>query len=1059
VYQGIWFRHLQGLFGVTTHALAVVVAAFMGGLAAGSWALGRAADRSRRPLRLYGLLELGVAGLVPLVPLVIRGIEALYVALHPHLAGSLVLLSLLRLGLALGALLVPTLLMGGTLPALVVWMRRSAAPRAELHRDLARLYGINTLGAVAGTVLVGFVLLAQLGLWRTTLLAVAVNAAIGLWCIRRDDGSAGPPQAAASPGGEAGVAAPAPSTLLLRWSTIAFAVSGAASLAYEVAWTRVLAQIIGSSTYAFSMILSAFLLGLGAGSIALERWRGRDRAGLWGFSWAQLGIGASASLVVPLLVRLPDLQLRAFRGVEHLGGVLAVQFGLCLLVVFVPAFFMGATFPLLSGYVAGRRAEVGQVIGRLYAGNTLGGIAGSMLAGFVLLPHLGTQRTLLVSMLVNASLALGGFGLLWRAGGRAGGEPARRTRAGRARQLAAAAAAIVLFVVALRTPAWDPYALDAGLAVAGPAVAHGAPGLEVRHVSHGSDILYYREGLNANISVRQDEAQLYLKTNGKTDGTSKGDMPTQLMLGLLPSLVHPEPRRTLVIGLGTGASARAALAPTGLERLDVVEIEPAVVEAAREWFGVVNDGLFEDPRLHLWVDDARAFLLTTPERYDLIVSEPSNPWIAGVANLFAVEHYRRCAARLAPGGIVTQWLQIYAMDFDLVRMVLASMQAVFPHLAVYSFHHGDLIVLASATPLPGLEIGALAERLRAWEMEATVQRILEIDTAAGLLGFHLLDAEDVLRLVHGATTNTEDRPRLEFAAPRSLYLPTRDSNAARLVQARRRPLPGLAPGTTLRGPDYLDLARAALRARRPADAEAWAGLAARDPDTPRAAALEIGGRAAVGLGRPGEARARFEAALRLEPRRVSTTRELAELRLMQGHPLEAMTLLESTCRADSTRGADLRSCERLLDVALRMGRAGVVQRLAADLGSAPDSGRVRDEVQRARLLGLAARVCIDGGDAGRGERLARASLARNPRSTEAWRALGMLAYGAGDWREAARWWERLVEYRQTGVDVLLPLAQAYQRAGDRRRARRYVEWVLAQEPDQALARRMLAELR
>ena len=1059
VYQGVWFRELQALFGVTTHALAVVVAAFMGGLAAGSWAFGRAADRSARPLRMYGLLELGVGVLAPLVAFGIAGIERLYVALHPHLAGSLVALSFVRLVLALLVLLAPTVLMGGTLPALTVLLRRDAARRdadAALHRDLGSLYGLNTLGAVAGTALVGFVLLGQLGLVRTTLLAAVANVGVGLfslWLERRSPASVAAEIETSGSGRRAPEDRAAPEGLLVRWAILAFAVSGGLSLAYEVAWTRVLAQVIGSSTYAFSMILGGFLLGVGAGSLLLGRWKGRDEAGLWGFSAAELGIGATAALVVPLLVRLPELQLRGFAFVESMRGVLVLQFGLCLLVVLLPTLFMGATFPLVAGFVARRARDVGRDVGRLYAGNTVGGIVGSMLAGFVVLPALGTQKTLLLALGGNVLVAVVGFALLWRhERGRVAPPPGER----RPLRLAFGGVALLFVVLAFVTPPWDPYVLDAGIAIGGPEAAHGDPNPSLRIVGRGSDILYYREGLNANISVRKDESQLYLKTNGKTDGTSKGDMPTQLMLGLLPSLAHPEPRRTLVIGLGTGASARAALVP-GLARLDVVEIEPVVVEAARRYFGVVNDGLFDDPRTRIVVDDARSFLLTTPERYDIVVSEPSNPWISGVASLFSVDHYQRCADRLASGGLVAQWLQIYALRPELVQMVLASMHEVFPHLTVWSFHHGDLIVLASREPLPLFDRAAMDVRLDGWQVRDTVHRVLDVRSAAGVLGFFLLDEEDAARVASGAPLNTEDRPRLEFAAPLSLYLPTRDTNAEMLLAARRRVLPHLAPGQEWSRRDALELARAAYSARRFTDAESWVREALAEPALPRPEALTLGGETAFALREPELANTRLEEALRIEPRSAAA-RPLALVRLLQGRTAEAVSLIEVACAPQAARTPrEIESCLQLLELMLQRGRADVVLAQAQALrGALQLSGD--DPTLRSRILGMAARACVELRQPEEAANLAQQAFELNPQCTAAWRVFATLAFMEKRYPEAIEWWERCVEYRQIGPDILLPLAIAYQRTGRLEEARRHVARVLAADPKNASAQRLSREL-
>lgn len=1059
-YQAIWFRHLQSLFGVTSQAVAVVVAAFMGGLAAGSWLFGTIADRSTRPLRLYAVLELGIAASALLVPALLRVVEHVYVALHPSLGAAGPLLVLLRLGLALAALLAPTLLMGGTLPALAVLLRR-AHGRSEMEAapsDLGRLYGINTLGAVAGTALVGFVLLEHAGLFRTTLLAAAGNAVLGIVCWRVGHALRLPPP---PPGAAPAAAQPdtAGNTVLVRFAVVAFAISGGLSLAYEVVWTRVLAQIIGSSTYAFSLILTAFLLGIGLGSMAAARWARRDAAGFVGFAAAQLWIGATAAAVVPALVRLPELQWQAFAHVQSLNGVFAVQFGLCLLVVLLPALAMGATFPLVAGFVSRNHADVGRIVGRLYAGNTFGGIVGSLAAGFVLLPRIGTQHTLVVAFVGNALLALAGLMLA----ARRGLLPQRGAAAWAGRVLAVAAAGVVVWGVA--APRWDPYVLDAGLAIGGPQGARSEPGLRLRDVARGSDILFYREGRNANISVRKDESQFYLKTNGKTDGTTRGDMPTQLMLGLLPALVHPAPRQGLVIGLGTGASARAASRLPEVARLDVVEIEPAVAVAAQEYFGEVNAGLFDDPRVHVVLDDARAFLRTTREQYDFVVSEPSNPWIAGVGNLFSVDHYRRCAARMASGGILAQWLQIYAMEPDLVRMVLASMHTVFPELQVWSFHHGDLIVLASRTPLPVFDAGRIATRLTAGGALPDAARILRVESAAGLLGGFLLSSPQVAQLAQGAQLNTEDRPRLEFQAPRSLYLATRDANTAMLRAAQgtgvQWPLAGALDARAV-----CDVARGQLAAGRPQDA--WATLqtvpaeAADERDFIQAGIRLLAGDAANAAG----AATVFERLAASGDARAA--REATRLRLMQGRA-DALDLLARACDpAQLGREDDTDLALQLLEAALERRQTEPAARcllaIRTAAGPTPRDGARRtaapamDATLRARLLALSARAEYAQRNNATAHALAGDALLVNAQCTAAWRVLAALEYEAHRDTEAIRWWERLVEYRQVDSDILVPLARAYQRRGQLDAARRTIRRAFGRDPRNPAVVRLRDEL-
>jgi spermidine synthase len=816
----------------------------------------------------------------------------------------------------------------------------------------------------------------------------------------------------------------------MRIAVFMAALSGACALAYEVAWTRALAQVLGSSTYAFSLILVAILLGIALGSLVHGR-----LGGVRTFARAQVGVALSAALVLPLLARLPDLQLFLFRFVDDHRGVLAVQLALCSAVILLPAWCMGAGFPALAAAVS--RDAAGHGIGRIYAANTLGAIVGSMGAGFLALPHAGTQRTLVVVVAVNAGLAA----LAW--------VRAELPRRG----LVLAAAALALAAV---TPRWDPYVLDAGIAIGGPATARAPVRMNAATLGRGSELLDYRDGLTATISVRRDESQLYLKTNGKTDGTSRGDMPTQLLLGLLPALVHPQPRHGLVIGLGTGVSARAALAAPDLRALDVVEIEPEVVRAARLWFAAVNTPLFDDRRARIVVDDARAFLRTSNQRYDFIVSEPSNPWIAGVASLFSVDHYQRCAARLAPDGIVAQWVQIYALRDDLLRMILASMREVFPHSAVYSFQYGDLIVLGSRAPLPAFDAAEITRRITAWGAAGELGRVLGVRSGGGLAGGCLLDDADVARFSAGARLHTEDRARLEFAAPQSLYLATRDSNAELLRAARRGPAPVLAAPLDAAG--RLDAARLALRAQRPLDARAWIeplGAAVIEAD---AAALTLRGEIALALRQADAAAADWRRALGLDPANWRAADRLGMLQLMQGRAPEALALLDAASAAAArATPPDFEPSARYLELLLRGERHAAARAVAAGvlelLPAAP-----QDSSLAGRLVGLAAQAHAAGGELESGERLAQRALALRAENTAAWRALAAIAHAHKDDAAAAGWLERLVQYRQTGPDVLLPLAQTYLRLGDRRRARRILDDLLRQEPQQPAARRLRDQL-
>jgi tetratricopeptide (TPR) repeat protein len=389
-------------------------------------------------------------------------------------------------------------------------------------------------------------------------------------------------------------------------------------------------------------------------------------------------------------------------------------------------------------------------------------------------------------------------------------------------------------------------------------------------------------------------------------------------------------------------------------------------------------------------------------------------------------------------------------------MILASLQAVFPYTAVYTFHHGDLIVLASRTPLPRFDAAAITHRIAAWNTAAEMERILGVRTGGGVAGACGLEAADVTRFVAGSTLHTDDRPQLEFAAPRSLYLTTRESNAELLRTARHEPAPALA--APLDGPGALDAARMALAAQRIPEARTWFDTASDAGASLDAAALTLRGEIAVAMRQPESAAADWRQALQLDPGAWRAADHLGMLIMMQGHLQEGLALLDgASAAAARATPADFEPSARYLDLLLRSDRSAAARAVAdAMLESLPPS--LPDSSLYGRLIGLAARAHLATASPVTAARLAQRALAIQPQNTAAWRALAELAFASGRHAEAVRWWERLVEYRQTGTDVLLPLAQAYIETGERARARRLLDDILRQEPEQPLARRLRAQL-
>lgn len=836
MYEVVLLRMLGLVFGHTAHAVAAVLIVFMGGLALGGAIFGALTPRLRSPVRAYGWLELAIGAWAALLPLLFGRSAAWYPHLFAALGRSYAVLPWIQLAVAAALLLVPTLLMGGTLPVL---SQALAGRERRVGRLVGGLYAANTCGAVVGAALAGYALLPWLGNQATIRTTAALNLALGLAALayarRRPAPTAEVDPAAARAAVARDASPPDVGTLGVRLTVLALGVSGAVAMLYEITWTRALALVLGSSTYAFTAMLVAFLLGIAGGS-AVYAWRwGGHRPTPAAFGALQAGI---ALLVVPVLLlfeRLPELLLSLLRWSRAPEFVTATQLGLSVLVLLPVTLLIGATLPCAVAVATGQTAHVGEAVGRIYAANTVGAVAGAVLTGFALVPALGVHRAIVAGVAVNfltaaALVASAGVGPVRRWGGAAG-------------------AALAAVAVMTLSP-WDPRVMSSGPAVyVGPYLKLAdASSASLAETLRSQRVLFYRDGRTATVSVGQDGPYRYLRVNGKTDGSTSLDMASQQLVGHLPLLVHPAPRDVLVIGLGTGVTAGAVLRH-GVRRLDIVEIEPAVVEAAGRFFGEANGHALLDPRARTLVADGRNFLLTTSERYDVIVSEPSNPWISGLASLFSEEFFRLARARLEPGGLMVQWIQLYNLSPDDLKMVLRTFQSVFPATTVWNISE-DLLLLGRTDPGP-LDLG----RLRAAFAGGRVGEGLGFAGGAAwpsVLGLFTLGEEDTARLVERAPTNTDDRLTLEFSAPRALYLATGAENQEMLRRARTSPLPALGP----QGRGELDRA----------DAQYWIG------------------RGCLARNALGDALAHFERALALEPDHRAALLETSRVYLRLGRP-------------------------------------------------------------------------------------------------------------------------------------------------------------------------------
>jgi spermidine synthase len=768
VYEVIWVRLTGLVFGNTSHAISTVLGAFMAGLALGSWKLGQKADRISNPLRMYGFLEIGIGISAALVPLVFRGLDSFYWTLAPSLNSIPGGAGLIRFGTSFAILLTPTFLMGGTLPVLTRFFTERID---EVERKVGVLYALNTFGAAAGSLLAALVLIPGIGNLRTTLIIATINVAIGLFAIWLS-------RAADSTGRESNFQAPSIEIPDSRSSNPAadrlvlmtLAVSGFVSMMYEVSWTRALSAMIGSSTYAFSIMLVTFLIGIALGSSIVSRRKPAATLGLLGRM--QLGVAFGGIIFLVGYLAAPYVLYSMIRALYYsFPAILTVQFLLCAGLMILTTLCMGATFPIASQLYSNKFTVLGRSIGNIYSVNTVGAILGSLIAGFVLMPLIGTERTILAGLFFNSAMAL----LLL-------------TEAKTARVAQVFAVAILLIAtLSMRGGIfWKPEAMDRGILVYSKAF-EARPELTIDEHYADTDVAYFKEGNNATISVRKGENYLALRTNGKVDASNRDDMITQLTVGWLPGFYHPNPKNALVIGYGSGVTVGAVTSIKEIEDIDCIEIEPAVYGAG-QYFSDINRRSYENPKVHMTFNDARNYMNMTRKQYDIIISEPSNPWIAGVASLFTSEFYDRAAQVLKPDGVFAQWIQLYELDPEDLRMVLYEVQRKFPEVSVW-VTDSDLIIIATRQK-QSLNTARVAEIVKSDPSIARDFRdFLHSDTPEGLLSFYVMSSEAVRKFASNARRNTDDHPLLEFHAPRQLFTDTRDLNIDLLYESKDGLLP------------------------------------------------------------------------------------------------------------------------------------------------------------------------------------------------------------------------------------------------------------------------------
>lgn len=937
MYQVAWLRVLSLVFGNTTFATSTILSSYMAGLGLGALYFGKRIDKSKmHPLRAYAWLEGGVAVFAFMTPLLWKLIEWLMIGFYRGFEPSFIVLNMFKFVIAFAALFIPTFLMGGTLPIVSKYFVKR---REETSKFVGFLYALNTFGAFFGVLFTGFYALYAIGVWQTVYLAGFLNLIIFVIFRKASDvgddksnevADVTPVSPVESKQGEdiSGVRG----TLLFL-----FGCSGAVSMMYEVGWTRVLAMSLGSSVYAFSIMLATFLLGIAIGSYLFTRYSKRFTVTLRTFSVLQLLTALFVFLGINVFMDMPFYFVQVFKWAKADPAMMEVgKFMLCSMVMLPPTLVIGAMFTCFIDLYKGSH-DLGQDVGTAYFSNTIGTILGAALTGFFVIPVIGIQQTLFVGAWINVVIGVAVFFL--------SSAPVISKKSA-----VPAVVALTVILAMIQVQPWDAKVISSDTAVKPDNLVHLSK-QEFKDSFRGRDIIFYKEGHSATVSVIKARDNISLAVNGKVDASIR-DGFTQYLLGHLPMILHPDPKKALVIGLGS-ASTVAAVAAHEVKEVHVVELEDAVVQAA-PFFGKLNRNVLNDPRVKMFVNDGRNFLLMQPDKYDVIVSEPSNPWMAGVANLFSLEHFKTMKEHLSENGVACQWLHAYSMSPDDLAMIIHTFTQAFPYVQLWTSYYPDLMLVGYHSPTK-LDFSQVQEKFKNPQMLADLGEY-GVQTPESLLGSFWLDDGELRQIAKDASTHSDNKPLLEFSAPKSLYVQTLDKNYQYLDAVRSFDYNFLSIKPVPRQNLYLmqEVARSLLAKKMYRDAlmalqvavqigpgndprtmeiDAILKYQLNDIDTAQVLLEQLLGRDGLShegffyLGeiysaknRPDEARKLYERAVALNPNETKYQRSLANTLFTLEQFPQALKLYENIL---AVTGNDFDIIKQLVEIHLRISKMGV----------------------------------------------------------------------------------------------------------------------------------------
>lgn len=761
IYQIVWFKYLSLFLGNTTYAQMTVLAAFLGGLAFGNYLFGKKSDAFKNPVKIYSLLELFIGAYCLLYPTisVLFGNLFLSIASGLNVSSQNFLFTGLKFLIAAFLLFAPTTAMGGTLPVLSKFF---VDKLQDTRREIAILYFLNSFGAVIGVVFAGFILIKEFGLNFTIYATACLNIFAGLigLILSRQSKNVIPGEVVDISGKEEdSLSLIEVSKKTASMVVLVAGISGMAALIYEMVWVRLLINFFGSSTYAFSTMLMAFIGGITLGSLIVSQKFLKKYNYVKLLTFSQTAIAISTMLVFLFYERLPYFlwQVSALfsKSPQSFEVFLVVEFIICFMMMVFPTLFMGMALPIASEIISRSNKKIGFSVGRVFSVNTLGTVAGVILTGLVFIPFFGIKGAFEIGIALNLMAAIilswsyKSFSHLERIGANV-----------------FCVASFLLYLIFF--PSWNEAVLITGVfksfGETPPATFE-----EFSKTLNNENIVFYEEGTTATVAVTQSKLnpdRKRLIINGKPDASSYIDMPTQVLLGQIPMMLHPNPKNVFVVGFGSGTTIGSVLTHP-VKNVTCAEISKEVIHASK-FFEKENMNCTKDPRLKLVNEDAITLLKLSKEKYDVIISEPSNPWIAGIGNLFSKEYFEKCSSSLDSAGIMVQWFHLYEANDDVVRLVLNTFSSVFPNAQLWNSVANDIILVGYKNK-PVFNAALLQNKFIDSGIHKDFERI-GISNLFTFLACQSSSPRGFFTMSAESPINSEIHPLLEFIAPKSFYV-------------------------------------------------------------------------------------------------------------------------------------------------------------------------------------------------------------------------------------------------------------------------------------------------